>query len=271
MTIEKNVCILSYIGRQVKDEIIVDRENPVPMYIQVVNWISNMLQCSGYDVGAKLPSEGELSKKFQLNRNTIRHAISVMVQQGLLEKQKGVGTFVRRKKALAPVRQLAKMTSFVDDFELDTRNSLETESQIISQEKIIPSIEIAAALGLQSGELAVKIERLRIADKTPFLYEIQYYSFVKFNLLLDMEINGSMYQILVDKFGVDLDHSIRTLQAVQPAKYIASKLMISRDIPCIFYKSRAFNAKGECLEVLYSYYRGDRYIFQVETGSYVRI
>ena len=254
-----------------KEDIIVDRENPVPMYIQVVNWITSMLQSSGYDVGSKLPSEGDLAKKFQLNRNTIRHAISVMVQQGLLEKQKGVGTFVRRKKPLAPVRQLSKMTSFIDDFELDSRNSLETESKIISQEKILPSEEIASALGITTGDFVVKIERVRIADKTPFLYEIQYYSFEKFGLLLDMEITGSMYKILIEKFGVDLDSSVRTLQAVRPSKYIASKLMIARDIPCIFYKSRAFNSKGECLEVLYSYYRGDRYVFQVETGSYIRI
>ena len=269
--IKKKEYIVSYIGRQVEDGIAVDRENPVPIYLQVVNWISNMLQCSGYDVGSKLPSEGELAEKFQLNRNTIRHAISVMVQQGLLEKQKGVGTFVRRKKPLAPVRQLSKMTSFIDDFELDSRNSLEAESQIISQEKIIPYAEIAAALDIPAGEFAIKIERVRIADKTPFLYEIQYYSFEKFNSLLDIQISGSMYQILIEKYGVDLDHSIRTLQAVRPSKDIASKLMISRDIPCIFYKSRAFNAKGECLEVLHSYYRGDRYVFQVETGSYVRI
>ena len=271
MTLKKKEYIVSYIGRQVKEGIMVDRENPVPMYLQVVNWITSLLQYSEYDVGSKLPSEGELAKKFQLNRNTIRHAISVMVQQGLLEKQKGVGTFVRRKKPLAPVRQLAKMTSFIDDFELDSRNTLETGSQIISQEKIIPPQEIASALNIGDEEFSVKIERVRIADKTPYLYEIQYYSFEKFGQLLDMQINGSMYQILVDKFGIDLDHSVRTLQAVRPSKDIASKLMITRDIPCIFYKSKAFNAKGECLEVLHSYYRGDRYVFQVETGSYVRI
>ena len=102
----------------------VDRDNPVPMYLQVANWIESMLQASEYEVGSKLPSEGELAEKFQLNRNTIRHAISVMVQQGLLEKQKGVGTFVRRKKPLAPVRQPGKLTSFIDDFELDAREGI---------------------------------------------------------------------------------------------------------------------------------------------------
>ena len=248
----------------------VDRDNPVPMYLQVSNWIESMLQSSEYDVGSKLPSEGELAAKFQLNRNTIRHAISVMVQQGLLEKQKGVGTFVRRKKPLAPVRQLGKMTSFIDDFELDTRDGLIAESKIISQEKIIPPAEIAAVLDIPGGEYAVKIERVRIADKTPFLYEIQYYSFERFGELLDMNIRGSMYQILVDQFGADLDHSVRTLQAVRPSKEIAAVLRISRDIPCMFYKSKAFNVKGECLEILHSYYRGDRYLFQVETGSYIK-
>ncbi len=248
----------------------VERDNPVPLYLQVANWLESMLQSSEYDIGSKLPSEGELAEKFQLNRNTIRHSISIMVQQGLLEKQKGVGTFVRRKKPLAPVRQLGKMTSFIDDFELDARNGLDTESAIISQEKIVPPADIAAALDIAAGDFAIKIERVRVADKIPFLYEIQYYSFTKLSGLLDMQIKGSMYQVLTDKFGIDLDHSVRTLQAVRPSKEIASRLMISRDIPCIFYKSRAFNAKGECIEVLHSYYRGDRYVFQVETGSYVR-
>ncbi len=248
----------------------VDRDNPVPMYLQVANWIESMLQSSEYEVGSKLPSEGELAEQFQLNRNTIRHAISVMVQQGLLEKQKGVGTFVRRKKPLAPVRQLGKMTSFIDDFELDSRDGVVAEDVIISQEKITPPAEISAILNIQSGEYAVKVERVRIADKTPFLYEIQYYSYDRFGKLLDMEITGSMYKILVGEFGADLDHSIRTLQAVRPSKEIAARLKISRDIPCMFYKSRAFDSKGECVEVLHSYYRGDRYLFQVETGSYTQ-
>ncbi len=246
----------------------VDRDNPVPMYLQVANWIESMLQNSEYEVGSKLPSEGELADKFQLNRNTIRHAISVMVQQGLLEKQKGVGTFVRRKKPLAPVRQLGKLTSFIDDFELDAREGIAAEGVIISQERITPPAEIAAILNIMDGDFAVKIERVRIADKTPFVYEIQYYSFSRFGRLLDMEIEGSMYKLLIDEFNADLDHSVRTLQAVRPSKEIAARLKISRDIPCMFYKSRAYDSKDDCLEVLHSYYRGDRYLFQVETGSY---
>ncbi len=41
----------------------VDRDNPVPMYLQVANWIESMLQASEYEVGSKLPSEGELAEK----------------------------------------------------------------------------------------------------------------------------------------------------------------------------------------------------------------
>ncbi len=72
-----------------------------------------------------------------------------MVQQGLLEKQKGVGTFVRRKKPLAPVRQLGKLTSFIDDFELDAREGIVADDVIISQERITPPAEIAAILNIK--------------------------------------------------------------------------------------------------------------------------
>jgi GntR family transcriptional regulator len=159
------------------------------------------------------------------------------------------------------------MTSFVDDFEI---HDVELEDQLLSKEVVQASIPLGEKLHLGPELKIIKIERLRIADKTPFVLEQQYYDYAEFAPLLEMDIRGSMYELLVERFGADLHHSIQTLRAVMPTQEIAHRLKISASIPCMFLESIAYTAEDRPLEVLRSYYRGDRYLFQVESSQYRR-
>ena len=66
----------------------------VPKYIQISHWLMEMIQKGRYAVHDKLPSESKLSELFQVNRNTVRQAISDLVAKGLVQKKNGVGSFV---------------------------------------------------------------------------------------------------------------------------------------------------------------------------------
>ena len=245
----------------------IDKSNPIPLYIQLANYLESMIKSGSFTVGSLLPPEGVLSKEAEVNRNTVRHAIELLMQKGLVEKRKGVGTMVKRKSPLYPVHKLNRMTSFVDDFEID---NVEIEDVILSKEKIPASEELAKTLDLSPGGPVVKIERVRIADKIPLVLEIQYYSFNRFRKLLDMDIKGSMYEILTQVFNVNLDHSVQTIRAVTPTEEVANSLGINLSTPCIFLESLAYTKEDVCIEVLRSYYSGDRYLFKVETGEYQR-
>jgi GntR family transcriptional regulator len=253
----------------------IDKTNPIPLYIQLANCLESMIKNGSYTVGSLLPPEGELADETGVNRNTVRHAIDLLTQKGLVEKRKGVGTMVKRKSPLNPVHKMNRMTSFVDDFEID---KVEIEDVILSKEKIPATDELAEKLALTPGESVVKIERVRIADKIPLVLEIQYYSFERFGKLLDMDIKGSMYKILTKVFNVNLDHSVQTIRVMNPTKEVANSLgmhphtpsIFRVNTPCIFLESLAYTEKGMCIEVLHSYYCGDRYLFKVETGEYQR-
>jgi len=244
---------------------IIDKASPMPLYVQVADWLENMIKGERYQIGNKLPSEGKLVQQFQLNRNTIRQAISLLVQKGFVEKQKGVGTFVKRKTSLLPIHKLGRMASFVDDFNL---GNVELEDRIILKKKIRAGEKLAEKLNIRSRDYVVQIDRVRIANKTPLIFERQFYSFRDFGDLLEMEIKGSMYQILIKHFAADLNHSIQILRAINPAKEIARVLEVSTNTPCFFLESLAYNSQNICIEVLQSFYRGDRYLFRVEAGQY---
>jgi len=245
----------------------IDKSNPIPLYIQLANWLENMIKAERFMVGSLLPPKDELSREAEVNRNTVRHAIDFLMQKGLVEKRKGVGTIVKRKTPLLPVHKLNRMTSFVDDFEID---NVEIEDIILNKGKISATEDLADKLALFSGDPIVKIERVRIADRIPLVLEIQYYSFQRFGRLLVIDIKGSMYEILTQVFNVHLDHSVQTIRAVNPPEEVARSLGIYQSTPCIFLESLAYTEENVCIEILNSYYCGDRYLFKVETGEYQR-
>jgi len=245
----------------------VDKANPIPLYLQLAEWLESRIAQGELPVGARLPPETALADEFELNRNTVRQAIGLLVQKGLVQKHKGVGTFVTRQDTLYPVHELGRMTSFVDDFEV---NTVAVENVILAQERARASAEVAERLGIPPGSAVVRLERLRMADRTPFVLERGYYPNEGFGELLRMDVRGSIYQLLVEQFEADLHHSAQTLRAIRPTRDIALKLRINRNIPCIFLESLAYTSANVCIEVLQSYYRGDRYLFRVESGQYRR-
>ena len=66
-------------------------EPGIPKYIQISNWLTEMIQKGRYAVHDKLPSESKLSELFRVNRNTVRQAIADLVMKGSFRRRTGSG------------------------------------------------------------------------------------------------------------------------------------------------------------------------------------
>jgi len=242
-----------------------DKSSPIPLYLQLAGRLETLIAEGAHPVGTKLPGEEELARQYDLNRNTVRHALSLLVRNGLVRTERGVGTFVRRSRLLAPIHRLDRITSFVDDFSL---GEVRAEDALLAREKVRATHDLGDKLGVPRGADLVRIDRLRLADGIPYVLERQYYDHARFGRLLEIDIQGSLYQLLTREFAVDLHRSQQTLRAVRPPRPVAHKLQISTDVPCMFLESLTSDPHGRCLEVLQAYYRGDRYAFRVESGRY---
>ena len=71
---------------------VIDPLNPIPKYLQISTWLKELVQTGRFKKGERLPSEMELSKICNVNRNTLRQAVGELVAQGILRKEKGTGT-----------------------------------------------------------------------------------------------------------------------------------------------------------------------------------
>jgi GntR family transcriptional regulator len=83
-----------------------------------------------------------------------------------------------------------------------------------------------------------------------------------------MDLTGSMYQIISDRFNVTLARSDQMIRSVNLKGKIASYLNRAENSAAFFMESLTYDEDNLPVELLYSYYRGDKYVFEVEVGRY---
>ncbi len=127
---------------------------------------------------------------------------------------------------------------------------------------------VAKVLILGADKRVVAIQRLRLGDDTPYIYEESYLPAHTFEPLLDANLTGSMYKMLDEQFGVVLARCEQTIQAVILTGRIAGLLGLSENGAGLFMESITYDENSIPIELLWSYYRGDKYIFEVELGRY---
>ena len=77
---------------------IIDYNSVIPLYEQVASALRADIQGGAFDATKRLPTEEELAEKYGISRITVRRAVGDLVEEGLVEKKQGKGTFIRTPK-----------------------------------------------------------------------------------------------------------------------------------------------------------------------------
>ena len=244
---------------------IVDTSNPIPKYLQISAWLKELIQNGRYEPGEKLPSEVALSEVCGVNRNTLRQAISELTSIGLLRKEKGTGTFVAAQAPVELRHKLERILSFTD---LMRDSGVEENTKILSKRVETATADVAKGLFLGPSKKVIVVRRVRAGDGIPLIYEESHLPRDMFDGIQDMNLAGSMYKIMTDKFKASLARSKQTISAVNLDESIASILELPRNSAGIFIESLTFDENSIPIELLYSFHRGDKYKLEIELGRY---
>lgn len=237
----------------------------LPKYLQISDWLAEMIEKGRYGVRDRLPSEARLSEFFVVNRNTVRQAISDLVTKGVVEKKNGVGSFVVGR-ARQPVKYtLQHISSFTDDM---NRMGITPQTRLLLKSAIDAPPDVAERLMLGAQKAVILTERLRLGDRIPLVLERSYLPYEEYKEILDMRLTGSLYELLTRKFQVDLNHSTQSFRAVALSARDATRLGVAPGSPGIFLESTIYDARNIPVEVLHALHRGDKYVFEVESGRY---
>lgn len=237
----------------------INRREPVPLYYQLKEVLLSKIERGELNPNMPIPSEKQLMEAYGLSRTTVRQAISELVAEGYLHRQRGKGTFVSRPKVQHGLR---KLTSFSEDMR---SRGLQPGSHVLEMRSEVPPKRIATSLELKEGEQALKIVRLRLANGEPMGIQTSYvplWTGIKI-APEDLEGEGSLYALLETRFNILLGEADETLEATVANETEAQLLGVKKGSPLLLRERTTFSLDGKPIEFVKALYRADRYRYLV--------
>jgi GntR family transcriptional regulator len=229
-------------------------KSDVPLYAQIQSRLRDAVQAGELKAWDILPTERKVAERLDISRVTVRKAYDGLVNEGLLFRKQGSGTFVSER--------IEKTFTTITSFSEDVRARGQTPTnRWISQIRDSASAEELMSFGLRPGDKVFRLKRVRFADEQPLAVEI---SIVPETALPSMEmIDGSLYDAM-SKMGARPVRALQRLRAIKFNAEVAADLLIEEGAAGLYIERKGYSQTGEVCEFTQSYYRGDSYDFVAE-------
>lgn len=216
-----------------------------------------------YRFGDRFLTERDISEKFQVSRATANKALASLVSEGLLEFRRGIGTFVRRDVIDYDVRSLVSFTEKARAAGKTPSTELITFGKLTAAEV---DAEIGTALQVSGDDLLWEMERLRLADGVPVIWEHRYVVHRHCPKLTKSQAEGSLYRAWTETHGLVIAGANEIIRAVLPIKEEARRLRTTARTPVLEVRSVGFLDDNGPLWWERTLYRSDQYEFHSRLG-----
>ncbi|MBV9843935.1 MAG: GntR family transcriptional regulator [Kutzneria sp.] len=205
--------------------------------------------------GALIPTERSLAADFDVSRTTVRQALADLTVEGRVLRVQGKGTFAAEPKTVQRL-QLSSCT------EAMLAQGRRPSARLLETVEDVADVELGHRLGVRVGARVFRLRRLRLADGEPMAIETVLLAMGRFHGLrryIGPEV--SLYQVLRERFGVQMGHAEETIETTSATPEEAELLGADVGLPMLLLSRHSFDTAGEPVEWAQSVYRGDRYKF----------
>ncbi|MCP9313731.1 GntR family transcriptional regulator [Liquorilactobacillus satsumensis] len=228
------------------------------LYSQVMEKLRKKILTGEYQVNSKLPSELELMKIFNVSRVTLRKAIEGLVNDGIVEKVQGIGTFVRKPKKVKRIILSSAVESFS---KIAIEEGFEPTTKIIDIKELLVSQNLAELLETKK---ALFIKRVRFLDNDPVMLENNYFPLPRFKKLANYDLTESLYSLLHKDFGiVKLISKDTSVNVTLAKKNEADLLKKSIGYPLFLLKPIVKDENDKIVQIGKEFIIYDRYEFNI--------
>jgi GntR family transcriptional regulator len=223
-----------------------------PAYQRIQGVIRKRIDSGQLQPGDAVPSERDLAKMHHVSLMTARHALAFLEREGIVERRRGVGTFV------APPRiHFNKLMSYSEQM---AARSLTAGATLLFAKILNNENEAAARLSLAPTTALIKLERLRHAAGEPFALETCYLDAAEFPGLLEAPLGReSLFGILERDYKIELGYADEEVDATAADPRIAGLLAIPRCEPLLRIRQVIYSTKGKTIMYVLGFYRSDRH------------
>jgi GntR family transcriptional regulator len=240
------------------------REGGVSLYAQIRERLRN--ETMQMTPGSAILPEIELERNFGVSRITIRRAIDDLVQEGILVRKQGKGTFVQGPKL---THELNAVTSWTEQLRMLGFTAQTADLQIRGVEA---SLALAKELRISRGDQLSMVTRLRLANGEPMSLMTNYLPAALVPDLARKFVKGeSLYDLLNQVYGLIPDVAVDKVETRLPTRDEAKRLMTPARTPVLCVNRISYLTDGTPLEKSVVISRGDRYQYQVSLRGRARV
>lgn len=205
--------------------------------------IEYLLESENYKEKQKLPSERELAEYFGVQRMTIRAALQMLVQKGILVSKERSGYFIMPKRVQFNLNHTNSFKMMIE------RMGISSYVKLLEFEKMRLTEQLARKTLLAEGTEMYRILRLRYGNKEPIALEKSYIVCDLAKGLSEEDVhNKSLYDTLKKKYRLTIANSSHRVSVVYANALEAELLKISPSKPLIKYQGLVYERKGRLLE-----------------------
>lgn len=228
-------------------------------YVQIAESLIQWIKAENLKPGNKLPPERDLSLKFGVNRATVRQALHLLQERGVINRKQGQGTFVAFQRIEREAGKLAPFTRSM------IRKGYQIDARLISLKKIPADEAMANELQVGIAQPIFFIYRLRSVNREAVLLEKLFVPQIHFPGLdaYDLE-KRSLYEVMETEYGIIVTSARQSLEAVIAKESESRLLGIRPGAPLMLERRLAFDQSGRPVERARDLFRGDRFRFVTE-------
>lgn len=235
-----------------------DIKNEKPLYLQLVEAIKQKISSNIWKIGMMIPSENELSRELDVSVGTVKKALGVLVQEGILFRRQGKGTFVAVPDFSKSFSRFFRYGQ-TGDFSGEIPGSVVLDLSVIKAEP-----QIAEILHLVEESEVLKIKRVRTLQQIPFSVEELYLPHERFKGLTKPLIeNKLLYPIYNEMFSTPVIWADEYLQPDIADQEIAEVLGIDVGAPVMCVERLAHTYEDIPVEWRRSFGRGDSFRYHI--------
>jgi GntR family transcriptional regulator len=231
---------------------VIDKNSPLPLWAQVLADLRRRIERGEFR--ARFPTDAELTAEYGVSRQTVREAARRLQAEGVIDRGRGQGTFVRPKVIEQPLGTLYSLFRSVEEHGF-------TQRSIVRYLEERTDAEAAKTLGRPADEPLIYLERLRLADEEPIFLDCSWLPASLARPLLDVDFaHTALYRELHIRCGVQPDAGWERLAPALPTREQRDLLGLRARVPALAIERLAFQ-RSDPVEWRHGLVRGDRFSY----------
>ncbi len=231
---------------------------------QLLEKLRRLIRGGKYPAGSQFLTEREVAARFKTSRPTANKALNSLAAECLLEFRRGAGTFVKEGALDYDLQQLVSFTEKAKAAGRKPGTKLIAFKRITADEA---PREVRVALSATADEPFTYMERVRLADGKPVIFERRHVMASLGGPMTRAEASGSLYAFWTEKRGLKIIGATESIRAVNATKVQAAMLQVPLHSACLLVVGTGYLEGGKALWYEETLYRADVYEFRNQLGG----